>query len=37
MGILGGTGSDPDNLLLMKRTANRLFGDQCQWSILAAC
>lgn len=36
MGILGGIGPDPDNLVFMKRTADRLFGDQYQWSILGA-
>ena len=36
MGILGGIGSDPDNLVFMKRTADRLFGDQYQWSVLGA-
>ena len=35
-GILGGTGPDLDNLLFMKRTADRLFGDQYLWSVLAA-
>lgn len=35
-GILGGIGSDPDNLLFMKRTADRLFGDSYRWSVLAA-
>ncbi len=35
-GILGGIGADPDNLVFMKRTADRLFGDAYQWSILAA-
>lgn len=36
-GILGGIGADADNLLFMKRTADRLFGaDQYQWSVLAA-
>ena len=35
-GILGGIGADPDNLLFMKRTADRLFGDAYEWSILAA-
>jgi len=35
-GILGGIGSDIDNLLFMKRTADRLFGDQYVWSVLAA-
>ena len=33
-GILGGIGTDPEDLLHMKRTADRLFGDQFQWSIL---
>ena len=35
-GILGGIGADIDNLLFMRRTADRLFGDDYQWSILAA-
>jgi uncharacterized protein (DUF849 family) len=36
-GILGGIGADLDNLLFMKRTADRLFGaDNFQWSVLAA-
>ncbi|MFV3126727.1 3-keto-5-aminohexanoate cleavage protein [Niveispirillum sp. KHB5.9] len=36
-GILGGIGADPDNLLFMKQTADRLFGkDTYQWSVLAA-
>jgi uncharacterized protein (DUF849 family) len=34
-GILGGIGPDLDNLLFMKRTADRLFGDQYYWSVLA--
>jgi 3,5-dioxohexanoate:acetyl-CoA acetone transferase len=34
-GILGGIGVDLDNLLFMKRTADRLFGDQYHWSVLA--
>jgi uncharacterized protein (DUF849 family) len=33
-GILGGIGTDPEDLLHMKRTADRLFGDIYQWSIL---
>lgn len=33
-GILGGIGTDPEDLMHMKRTADRLFGDQYQWSIL---
>lgn len=35
-GILGGIGAEPDNLLFMKRTADRLFGDDYRWSVLAA-
>ena len=36
-GILGGIGPDLDNLLFMKRTADRLFGEpNFQWSVLAA-
>jgi uncharacterized protein (DUF849 family) len=35
-GILGGIGADPDNLSHMKRIADKLFGDQFYWSILAA-
>ena len=36
MGILGGIGSDIDNLVFMKRTADKLFGADYRWSILAA-
>lgn len=36
LGILGGIGPDVDNLIFMKRTADRLFGDQYQWSVLGA-
>jgi uncharacterized protein (DUF849 family) len=35
-GILGGIGADPENLLHMRRIADKLFGDQYHWSILAA-
>ncbi len=35
-GILGGIGTDPEDLLHMKRTADRLFGDDYLWSILGA-
>lgn len=35
-GILGGIGPHPEDLLHMRRTANRLFGDNYQWSILGA-
>ena len=34
-GILGGIGPDLDNLTFMKRTADRLFGSQYLWSVLA--
>ncbi len=35
-GILGGIGPDPENVLHMRRIADKLFGDQYRWSILAA-
>jgi len=35
-GILGGIGTDPEDLLHMKRTADRLFGGAYVWSILGA-
>lgn len=35
-GILGGLGAEPRNLHFMKETADRLFGDQYVWSVLAA-
>ena len=35
-GILGGIGTDPEDLLHMKRTADRLFGNEYVWSILGA-
>jgi uncharacterized protein (DUF849 family) len=35
-GILGGIGPDPEDLLHMRRTADRLFGDAYEWSILGA-
>jgi uncharacterized protein (DUF849 family) len=35
-GILGGIGADPENLMHMRCIADKLFGDQYQWSILAA-
>ena len=34
-GILGGIGADLDNLLFMKRTADKLFGNHYLWSVLA--
>lgn len=36
IGILGGIGTDPDNVLFMRRTADRLFGEDYVWSVLAA-
>jgi uncharacterized protein (DUF849 family) len=35
-GILGGIGADHENLVHMKRIADKLFGDDYAWSILAA-
>ncbi|MFP6689187.1 MAG: 3-keto-5-aminohexanoate cleavage enzyme [Alphaproteobacteria bacterium MarineAlpha10_Bin2] len=35
-GILGGIGAEHKNLLHMREIANGLFGDDYQWSILAA-
>jgi uncharacterized protein (DUF849 family) len=35
-GILGGIGTHPEDLMHMKRTADRLFGGDYQWSILGA-
>ncbi len=35
-GLMGGIGSHPDDVMHMKRTADRLFGDQYRWSVLAA-
>lgn len=35
-GILGGTGADTENLLHAKRIADKLFGDQYCWSVMAA-
>ncbi len=36
LGILGGIAPEPRNLMFMKETADRLFGDQYVWSVLAA-
>ncbi len=36
VGILGGIGADPDNLLHMRSVAHKLFGDDVEWSVLAA-
>ena len=35
-GILGGIGPHPEDVLHMKRTADRLFGDEYHWSVLGA-
>ena len=35
-GILGGIGPHPEDVLHMKRTADRLFGKQYKWSVLGA-
>ena len=35
-GITGGIGAEPRNLLFMKETADRLFGKDYVWSVLAA-
>ncbi|WP_139980291.1 3-keto-5-aminohexanoate cleavage protein [Nocardioides litoris] len=36
VGLLGGIGSDVEDLLHLRRTAQRLFGDQFEWSTLGA-
>ncbi len=36
LGILGGIGADPENLVHMKHIADKLFGDSYQWSVLGA-
>lgn len=33
-GIRGGIGPHPEDVMHMRRTADRLFGDQYQWSVL---
>ena len=35
-GLLGGIGAHPEDVMHMKRTADRLFGDNYEWSVLAA-
>jgi uncharacterized protein (DUF849 family) len=35
-GILGGIGPHPEDVMHMRRTANRLFGDEYEWSVLGA-
>lgn len=36
VGLLGGIGADIEDLLHLRRTAQRLFGDQFEWSVLGA-
>jgi uncharacterized protein (DUF849 family) len=36
LGILGGIGATPDSVTDMRRTADRLFGKDYEWSMLAA-
>jgi uncharacterized protein (DUF849 family) len=35
-GVLGGIGADPENLTVMRQAADRLFGTDYHWSVLAA-
>lgn len=35
-GLQGGIGAHPDDVLHMRRTADRLFGDGYQWSVIGA-
>lgn len=35
-GLLGGIGAHPDDVMHMKRTADRLFGGSYRWSVLGA-
>ncbi|MGW9332921.1 3-keto-5-aminohexanoate cleavage protein [Bosea sp. NPDC055594] len=35
-GLLGGIGPHPEDVMHMKRTADRLFGDDYHWSVLGA-
>jgi uncharacterized protein (DUF849 family) len=34
LGVLGGIGASPENLMVMKTTADRLLGDQYEFSVL---
>jgi uncharacterized protein (DUF849 family) len=36
LGVLGGMAPEPETLTLLKRTADRMFGDSYQFSVLAA-
>lgn len=35
-GLMGGIGAHPEDVMHMRRTADRLFGDQYRWSVLGA-
>jgi uncharacterized protein (DUF849 family) len=35
-GLLGGIGTHPEDVMHMKRTADRLFGSDVRWSVLGA-
>lgn len=35
-GLLGGQGADTENLMHARRIADKLFGDQYHWSVMAA-
>lgn len=35
-GLLGGIGNHPEDVMMMKRTADRLLGDNFAWSVLGA-
>jgi len=36
LGVLGGIGASPENLMVMKNTADRLLGDRYEFSVLGA-
>ncbi len=36
LGVMGGVGASPENLMAMKAAADRLLGDQYEFSVLAA-
>ncbi|MEM7341223.1 MAG: 3-keto-5-aminohexanoate cleavage protein [Actinomycetota bacterium] len=36
VGLLGGIGADVEDLMHLRRTGQRLFGDQFEWSVLGA-
>ena len=36
MGVLGGISAELDNLEFMKKTADKLFGDDYEWSVIGA-